>query len=360
MSFLRFIGRNGREEIPVTKAQPLPLDVQTLVAGVAMGAIIAFSDSASVSAAIPNMSDGTSPYRCRFASTKPCYIRLGSAGEISAAMASAGTGYAKDDTIVLDGGVGDPIELTVATTRLISAAVNAPGTGYAINNTVTLAGGTAGTPAVATVTHIKAVSATVAAGGSGGTPGTQTVTGTTGTGTKFQASVTVSGGGAITAVLSITVAGDYTVGMTDRTQEPVTGASLTGAQLNVVMGVHTVSITTPGSYTVNSTTFTQASTNGSGTGLTLNTGVFGVNTVTVSDTGDYSENPANPVAQDTSSGAGTGATFTVTYATAAEAGDMLIQPGDSVILDVENYNEVACIAITDGDDGILSISPLEN
>jgi hypothetical protein len=76
--------------------------------------------------------------------------------------------------------------------------------------------------------------AAVNAGGSGGTNGTQTVTGTTGTGTKFQASVTVSGG-AITAVLSITVAGSYSALPTNLNAEPVTGASLSGATLSLAM-----------------------------------------------------------------------------------------------------------------------------
>jgi hypothetical protein len=96
------------------------------------------------------------------------------------------------------------------------------------------------TPAGATLTDRSSVvnsavtGATVVAGGSGGTNGTQTVTGTTGTGTKFQASVTVASG-AITAVLSITVAGSYTVLPTNAAAEPVTGAGLTGATLGLTM-----------------------------------------------------------------------------------------------------------------------------
>lgn len=96
------------------------------------------------------------------------------------------------------------------------------------------------TPAGATLTDRSSVvnsavtAAAITAGGSGGTAGTQTVTGTTGTGTKFQASVTVSGG-AITAVLSILVAGAYTVLPTNPAAEPVTGAGLTGATLNLTM-----------------------------------------------------------------------------------------------------------------------------
>lgn len=69
--------------------------------------------------------------------------------------------------------------------------------------------------------------------GSGGTNGTQTVTGTTGTGTKFQASVTIAGG-IITVINSVTVAGNYTV-LPTLVGEPVTGASLTGATLNLAM-----------------------------------------------------------------------------------------------------------------------------
>jgi len=89
------------------------------------------------------------------------------------------------------------------------------------------------------ITNTQVVSATIAAAGTGGTNGTQTVTGTTGTGTPFQASVTVSGG-AITAVLSISVAGNYTANPTNIASEPVTGASLSGAALDVVMGALTV------------------------------------------------------------------------------------------------------------------------
>jgi hypothetical protein len=77
-------------------------------------------------------------------------------------------------------------------------------------------------------------SAAIVTGGSGGTNGSQTVIGTTGTGTKFQASVTISGG-AITAILSIVVTGSYSVPPTTLTNEPVSGAGLSGAALSVVM-----------------------------------------------------------------------------------------------------------------------------
>jgi hypothetical protein len=160
---------------------------------------------------------------------------------------------------------------------LASAAVSAAGTGYIPFSTITLSpgSGTASTNAVARITSTQVVSATVAAGGSGGTTGTQTVTGTTGFGTKFTASVTVSGG-AITAVLSISAGGKYTVNPSVLTAEPVTGASLAGAQLNVVMGVNAVNVYTPGVYSIvdiGAGDLTQSSTSGSGTGATF-TGTF--------------------------------------------------------------------------------------
>ena len=158
---------------------------------------------------------------------------------------------------------------------LATISVNAAGTGvYTPGDIIQLAGGVALRPARVIVASTKVVSATVAAGGSGGTPGTQTVTGTTGTGTKFQASVTVSGGGAVTAVLSITVAGAYTVNPSAPSAEPVTGASLTGAQLNLQLGVLTVTVSDGGRFTTTATSFTQSGTDGDGLGATFNAATF--------------------------------------------------------------------------------------
>ena len=132
--------------------------------------------------------------------------------------------------------------------------------------------------------------ATVAAGGSGGTNGTQTVTGTTGTGTKFTASVTVSGG-AITAVNSITTAGVYTVNPTTLTAEPVTGASLTGATLSIQMKPVDLTVNTAGSYLsfLNPTAQTgTASPSGAG-GCTFNT-VWGILSIVVLSPGSGYDN----------------------------------------------------------------------
>lgn len=78
-------------------------------------------------------------------------------------------------------------------------------------------------------------SATVSNPGTGGATGTQLMTGTTGTGTKFQASVTVSGGGNITAILTISIPGAYSVPPTSLSSEPVTGGGVSGAVFAVIM-----------------------------------------------------------------------------------------------------------------------------
>lgn len=162
---------------------------------------------------------------------------------------------------------------------LASAAgtVTAAGTGYVPGERVVLAGGTATTQAAVIIVDTQAVSGTVAAAGSGGSNGACTVTGTTGTGTKAQFTGTVSGG-ALTGPLTIAVAGDYTVNPTAIAAEPVTGCSLVGAQVNMTMGALGYWIQSPGSYTVA---------------------------------------PTNPAQQGSTSGSGTGATFTLSYGTFA-------------------------------------------
>lgn len=154
-----------------------------------------------------------------------------------------------------------------------SIAVNAAGTPVVLANSSQnnyypgdIVYGTGVPPGQYKITHTQVLSAAVTAGGSGGTNGVQTVTGTTGTGTNFQASVTVAGG-TITAVGSITVAGDYTVNPTNLNAEPVTGASLTGATLAIGVGVLTVTVLVPDVFATNITAITPIG--GSGLGLTL-------------------------------------------------------------------------------------------
>lgn len=186
-----------------------------------------------------------------------------SSGIASVTITNQGN-YTTNIVPVLSGNGSGAILVSHMKVRTITSTV--PGTGYVPNDTIALAGGTFSTRGTATVTSTQVVSATVTAGGSGGTNGTQTVTGTTGTGTKFTASVTVSGG-AITAVLSITLGGTYTVNPTSLTAEPVTGAGLTGATLHIVMGVFLAAPNVIGDYTdVPLGTVSQFSTTGSGTG----------------------------------------------------------------------------------------------
>jgi hypothetical protein len=338
-------------------------------------------------------------------------LTVASAELISASLNALGSGYDVGQVLTLAGGTAaTKATLTLATCQLASATLNAAGTGYAPGNVITTAatGGTASAHATLTVTTTKAVSATVAAGGAGdlGDGAGVIVEGTTGTGTLFRASVTIASN-AIASVQSISVAGAYTVNPTDIANEPVTyvsgassGTTLTGAELSVVLGVDTFTVTTRGSYTVIGTALTQngattpaggtgatfsapsfapltwtvseagdysvtsaaltqdgATAPAGGTGATFNTASFGVLTATVSTSGAYTVVPSNPVAQGSTTGSGTGATFTVTWATAAAAGDLLVIPGDAVVVRATGYDHVAAIQVTGA--GVLQVQPLE-
>lgn len=242
------------------------------------------------------------------------------AGALGAVSATSNTGavvssYAPGDTVTLAGGSYiTPAILAVTNTRLLSTLVNVAGTGYVPADTIAPSGGTQSTPAELTVATTKVSQLpTIAAAGAGGTPGTATVVGTTGTGTPFQATVTINGGGTIASVDALTVAGSYTVNPAVLTNEPVNGGGLVGAQLSIVMGVNTVTVSNAGVFTANPSglTFTQGSTSGAGTGATFRFALLGPNAVSVSVGGIYTAFPANPVSQLTTSGSGSGATFTV-------------------------------------------------
>jgi len=216
-------------------------------------------------------------------------------------------------------------------------SVGAPGTGYVPNEIITATGGTHSVNAQFTVNTTKVVSATVASGGTGGTDGTQTVTGTTGTGTKFQASVTVAGG-AITAVLSISVAGSYTVNPTAITNEPVTGAGLVGATLNIVMGVGSATPTLAGAYTaLPSNPVAQGSASGSGVGATFNVNWKLVN-ITVSSPGNGYDS-TSVISSFTGTGSGAAASLVLGNANTNVEAILVNQPttNDIVYLDGINF-----------------------
>lgn len=146
------------------------------------------------------------------------------------------------------------------------------GGSYAPSDTITLSGGT-GTAAVCTVQATQVHSASVNAGGSGGTNGSCVLTGTTGVtadgGGRFQINATISGG-AVTALSSFVDQSTYTTNPTLLTAEPVTGCGLTGATLSVVMGVKYAWVSNKGLYSALPTQpIGQASTSGSGTGATF-------------------------------------------------------------------------------------------
>lgn len=264
----------------------------------------------------------------------PAHVSSSGAGITAATPINSGVmvSYVHGELVTLAGGTFiTQAVLEVTTTQLDSLIGNAAGSGYVPANIIILAGGTSSVSASVTINKTK-VSAlpTIAAAGTGGTPGPATVTGTTGTGTKFQATVTISGGGIITSVNSLTVAGSYSVNPTSISNEPVTGGSLVGAQLSIVMGVDTFAILSAGIFSVNapSGNFTQASTTGVGTGATFQQGVFGPHAVTVSNPGVYTVVPSNPVAQDSTTGSGLGATFNLTSSSIAVFND-----GDWVFMD---------------------------
>ena len=253
----------------------------------------------------------------------PCVITAPATGASSATPITGGiySSYAVGEQVTLAGGsYSIPAVLQVNTTTLLSIQPQlGSGTGYVPADTVTLAGGTSSPAAVITVGHTQVNSATIVNAGTGGTPGGATLTGTTGTGTKFQATCIIDSTGKLQTISSISVAGNYSVNPTVVTAEPVTGGGLTGATLNLAMGICTLSVTTHGTFTVNAPggVMTQASTSGSGTGAVFVSGLFGPNGVTFSNPGSYTVFPANPVSQASTTGAGGGCTFTVATASSA-------------------------------------------
>lgn len=167
------------------------------------------------------------------------------------------------------------------TTTPISFAIGVPnevacGSGYTPGDGVTLTGGTFVTASTLSVRSTRVCSATVTAAGSGAINGSCTIFGTTGTGAHFAAAVTIAGN-SLSAINGISIPGYYTVNPTVPTAEPVTSTcGLTGATVNLVIGPNVMGITTPGNYSVApcgttpcASTVAQGSTTGSGTGATF-------------------------------------------------------------------------------------------
>ena len=265
----------------------------------------------------------------------PLVLTVNGTGAAAASAVPVNSGisqsYAPSDLVTLAGGIFSvPTRLAITNTLLLNLALNFAGVGvYAPADTIHLTGGTQSTPAVLTVSTTQVSGATIASAGTVGGPpflGTTNavVQGTTGTGIKFQATCTMNSTGLL-AVSSISLTGDYTVNPTTPATEPVTlvsysgggapvGLTLTGAVLDITLGVLGFAITNAGIFTANPAggTFTQASTSGSGTGATFLGALMAPHAVTVSVAGAYSTYPANPVSQASTTGSGLGAKFTVT------------------------------------------------
>jgi hypothetical protein len=197
-----------------------------------------------------------------------------------------------------------------------ASTIAAAGTGYAPGDTVSLVGGTAVTPVSLTVATCKLVSATINAGGTGyGNAQTFTVTVAGGTETVAATiSVTTNSSGVVTTVNSISAAGSYTV-LPTLTANAVTGDDGTdhgtGLTMNLVFGVNTFTVGTAGFYTALPANPIATTTSGSGTGLTF-TGSWTVGAVAVTNAGVYDTGVAPTV--NFSSGS---ATATAVLATAS-------------------------------------------
>lgn len=147
--------------------------------------------------------------------------------------------------------------------------VVAPGTGWVPADTVVVSGPATIEPTTLTVTHTQVVTATVVDGGTGATPGAVTITGSTGTGTDFQATGTIDGDGVLQDPLVVTVAGDYTVNPTDITAEPVTGGDTSDVTVLLEMGVLTATVTTAGLVSADTAAVSEVSASADGVGATF-------------------------------------------------------------------------------------------
>ncbi len=244
------------------------------------------------------------------------------AGSVGVASATIGTrgSYTTIPSATAPGGVTFQTRMRLLTVATVAAS----GTGYAPGAVVTILGGTQPTPATLTITDTKVVAVTIVGVGSGGTPGAATLTGTTGAGTKFQATVVIQSGGTLTGAPApvITVAGDYTTNPTVLTLEPVTAtASLVGVTVSVTMGVLTTTILAAGVISTLPPSPASVS-SGSGSGATF-TFTYAVDSLSVTAPGVY-EDASTPPTIAFSSGAATATAVLAVAGAAAVATEKLL------------------------------------
>ena len=163
-------------------------------------------------------------------------------------------------------------------TSITNPQVVSGGRGYLPGDRVTLAGGNtlASNPAILQVTAVQAANATITSGGMGYLPG------------------------------------DVLILKPDSTTSMTRALELTVSTVNALTGTITaVSIAQSGIYNYLPQT-TRWLTNGAGSGAAINIS-WAVQSVITSSPGNYSVRPSQPVAQQSSSGAGLGATFAVLW-----------------------------------------------
>lgn len=200
----------------------------------------------------------------------------------------------------MNAGAGDTIPSTDATV-IGNIGYNCGQANGAIVNTIVQAGGgvashsyvpastLTATGMTCTVTPTWSITTTklasinsIAVAGATCTNGAQTFTGTTGTGTKFIFTGTVTGN-ALTSTGAITTVGSYTVNPTSLASEPVSGGGCgTPPQVSINMGVNAVSNTAAGTCSAPMTNPVSTTSNDAGTGAALALSMSGYPGMTVS------------------------------------------------------------------------------
>lgn len=190
------------------------------------------------------------------------------------------------------------------TGEMTGGAVLNPGSGFTSVPTLAAAGGTGG----ALAPSMALATSALAAAGATYAPG-DTVTLTGGTASQ-QAIAEIQTTKAVTAPAAATAGNGYNVGdqITSQNGLVLQVATLTGG---AGTGVATVTIVNGGSFTSNNVTaggLTQVSTTGGGSGatFTMTAAKYGVNSYVLQNAGSYTALPSSPVSQGSTSGSGTG------------------------------------------------------
>lgn len=282
----------------------------------------------------------------------PAVVSFGAEGASAATPVDTSVifSYAPGDLISLAGGTtSNEAVLAVTNSKLISILPNAPGIGYAVNDTVTLAGGTSSVSAVAKVATLVSTKANGSILFSVNPSNNDTIT-LNGVTWTFKTTVAGAAQTGIQPTLQQTLA-QLVSDLTASANAGLTVASYSSDAVNLFIVYKTVgtggnaytlaaSVATPsagtltggtttgiGTLTINTAgvfsalpaggNMTESATSGGGSGASFQTAVFGPNAVTISSPGSYAAVPANPVAQDSTTGIGRGATFNVTWAAVA-------------------------------------------